>query len=108
MEEFTAEQISRAANRVREMQRRSVLPQNTQSVTKRQAPPSSEQKFIEQNSDLKEKKQSESPFGRILKLIDLKNFSFDDDSKLILGILLLLSSAQADELLILALVYVML
>lgn len=90
MEEFSAAEISRAANRVREMQRRAAT-QNTPEPKK--APAQQDKK---------------APFSRILELIDLKNFTLDNDSRLLLGILLLLSSEDADELLILALVYIML
>lgn len=59
-------------------------------------------KHNEQNSN-----EKSNPFSRILNIIDLKDFSFDADSKLILGLILLLSSCESDELLILALVYIM-
>lgn len=90
MEEFSAAEISRAANRVKEMQRRAA----TQNVPEPKKAPAQQDK--------------KSPFSRILELIDLKNFTLDNDSRLLLGILLLLSSEDADELLILALVYIML
>ena len=98
MEDFTVEQINSAANRVREMQKRSAYAQNrTPPPEKPKTPPPKAEKPTENN-----------PFSKILGLLDFKNFSFDEESKLILGIILLLSSSQADELLILALVYVML
>ncbi len=48
-------------------------------------------------------------FGRdLLKLIDLKNFEMDSDRMLLLMMILLLSGEQSDEILLLALAYLML
>lgn len=48
-------------------------------------------------------------FGRdLLKLIDLKNFEMDSDRMLLLFMILLLSVEESDEILLLALAYLML
>lgn len=44
----------------------------------------------------------------LINLLNLKNISLDSERALIMGILLLLANEEADEWLILALIYVML
>ena len=90
MDEFSAADITRAANRVKEMQRRATLKTEEKAAPAPAAP------------------ANRAPFSRLFELIDFKNFALDNDSKLLLGVLLLLSCEGADELLILALVYIML
>ncbi len=46
--------------------------------------------------------------SKLLDFIDLKNIDFDSDTSIIMVILLLLSKGEQDELLMLALLYIML
>ncbi len=46
--------------------------------------------------------------GNLLQLINFKNITMDNDRLIILSLCLLLSAEQADELLLLALIYIML
>lgn len=46
--------------------------------------------------------------GNLLELINFKNIKMDNDRLIILSLCLLLSAEQADELLLLALIYIML
>ena len=68
-----------------------------------------------QSSDSKQQKltapvPSFRPSGRgnLLELINFKNIKMDNDRLIILSLCLLLSAEQADELLLLALIYIML
>lgn len=72
-------------------------------------------KSQKQSSDSKQQKQtapvpSFRPSGRgnLLELINFKNIKMDNDRLIILSLCLLLSAEQADELLLLALIYIML
>lgn len=95
MDSFTNEELQRAAERVREMQRRAAkagggnrnLPEKSEA--KRDAAPPQRRKSI-------------------LELINFKNMEIDNDRSLLMGILLLLSGESTDELLMLALIYIML
>ncbi len=95
MDNFTNEELQRAAERVREMQRRAA-------------------KAGGGNRNLPEKnetRQNTAPAPRrksILELINFKNMEIDNDRSLLMGILLLLSGESTDELLMLALIYIML
>lgn len=94
MDKFTNEELQRAAERVREMQRRA-------------ANVGGNRKLPEKN----ETRQNAAPVTRrksILELINFKNMEIDNDRSLLMGILLLLSGENTDELLMLALVYIML
>ncbi len=98
MEDLTAEQLSRAADRVREMHRRAgSFNQNRNSPTNQQpqAPPP------QKNIALR-------PTNKLLQMLNFKNFDINPDTGLLLGIIFLLTSEGADELLILALIYIML
>lgn len=117
MEELTTDQLKAAAERVREMQRKATLAgggkmppapdfmrgtrQNRQYRTSEQANPPSE-------------KRPEAPpstansANKLLQMLNFKNFEINSDTSLLLGIIFLLSSSAADEMLILALIYIML
>lgn len=95
MADFTTEEIERAAKRVREMYARSSF--------KNELPPMPN--FVAPTPEKPVLKNNKS---RLLGLLNFKNFPLDSDTSLLLGIILLLSSEIEDELLILALVYIML
>ncbi|MBQ0083625.1 MAG: hypothetical protein KBS52_02515 [Clostridiales bacterium] len=108
MEDFTVEQINSAANRVREMQKRSAFARERQSSS-RNSPPEGEKSAEAPKIGRETAGQAENnPLSKILGLFDFKNFSFDEESRLILGIILLLGSSKTDELLVFALIYIML
>lgn len=124
MEELTAEQLSRAAERVREMQRRATAassgaknpPQFSYANNMRQN--GNKQQKPSQKREPKPNPQPSNPAptshggrgvsGRLLQMLNFKNFEFNSDTSLLLGILFLLSSQEADEMLVLALIYIML
>ena len=93
MDNLTNEELQRAAERVRDMQRRASVVRNNANEKK----PSTE--------------TVNKPAVRrrnILDIINFKNIEIDSDISLLLGILLLLSGDSTDELLMLALIYIML
>lgn len=94
MENVTAEELQRAAERVRDMQRRAAAV-GGKSVTPdtKETPP---------KTGLPARRKS------ILDIINFKNMEVDSDHSLLMGILLLLSGENTDELLLLALIYIML
>lgn len=63
-----------------------------------------------QQSVHEEKKaiNSKSTRGNLLELINFKNIKMDNDRLIILSLCLLLSAEEADEMLLLALIYIML
>ena len=93
MDKLTNEELQRAAERVRDMQRRASAVRNNANENK-PAPPSTK-KPIESRKN-------------ILDIINFKNIEIDSDISLLLGILLMLSSETTDEILMLALIYIML
>lgn len=114
MDTITPEELQRAAERVRELSRRSSV--NTRShampptpdfvnVNRRQQPapppPPAEK------ASLPPPKRG-SAVNSLFKMINFKNLEIDSDVSLILGILLLLSSDKTDEILSMALLYIML
>ena len=102
MADFTTEEIERAAKRVREMYARSAFRNEPQDM-----PPTPS--FISLPSqEAKEKPTQNGNKKGILNLFNFKNFPMDSDTTLLLGIILLLSGQSEDELLTLALVYIML
>lgn len=94
MDNVTAEELNRAAERVRDMQRRAAV------VGGKNNPP--EKREEKTNQTVLPRRKS------ILELINFKNMEIDNDRSLLMGILLLLSSDTTDELLMLALIYIML
>lgn len=71
----------------------------------------SPKKEIKQINEIKkeEEKQKEKPRGlNLLNMLDLKSINMDSDRALILALVLLLSGEETDELLSLALLYIML
>lgn len=93
MDKLTNDELQRAAERVRDMQRRASLVKNTANENKSALPPA--RKSVERRKN-------------ILDIINFKNIEIDSDVTLLMGILLMLSSESADELLMLALIYIML
>ena len=115
MDEVTAEALQRAAERVREMHKRatvggggnSPMPPAPGFVRANNAPA--------QEGSLPAAKTAPAPpaerkggAARLLKMLNFKGLEIDGDISLLLGILLLLSGENDDELLMLALVYIML
>ena len=95
MDSFTNEELKRAADRVRDMQRRAA------------AVGGGKNNMIEK-SEAKPKNVAPPRRKSILELINFKNMEIDNDRSLLMGILLLLSGDTTDELLMLALIYIML
>lgn len=95
MDSFTNEELKRAADRVRDMQRRAA------------AVGGGKNNMIEK-SEVKPKTVAPPRRKSILELINFKNMEIDNDRSLLMGILLLLSGDTTDELLMLALIYIML
>ncbi len=94
MDNLTTEELQRAAERVREMQRRADTARGTHSKPPEQHKPKENKPTVRRKS--------------ILDIINFKNMEMDSDISLLLGILLLLSSDSTDEILTLALIYIML
>ena len=118
MDNITPEELQRAAERVRELSRRSSvngrphpLPPTPDfvNVNRRQHSPAPE---TPANTATEKAVASPSKRGSavnsLFKMINFKNLEIDSDVSLILGILLLLSSDNADEILSMALLYIML
>ncbi len=98
MDSFTAEELRQAADRVREMQRRASI--NTNPTQNKKTPTA-------QNKEPVSVKNSLAPKRNLLELINFKNMEIDSDRSLLMGILLLLTSDTADEILMFALIYIM-
>ena len=94
MDNVTSEELQRAAERVRDMQRRAAAIGGKSANAQSEKP--------QPKSTLPLKRKS------ILDLINFKNMDIDSDRSLLMGILLLLSGENTDELLLLALIYIML
>lgn len=94
MDNVTTEELNRAAERVRDMQRRAA------AVGGKNNPP--EKREEKTNQTVLPRRKS------ILEFINFKNMEIDNDRSLLMGILLLLSGDTTDELLMLALIYIML
>jgi len=102
-----------AERRVREMQSRSRLPTGPSHVSQRErdARTRSQHQPPQDNPTQEEIPPAEppaKPANSILNLINLKGLDLDGDTSLIALLILLLSGDQSDELLLLALVYVLL
>lgn len=93
MDNLTNEELQRAAERVRDMQRRASFVKNNSNENKPTAPPTKKPNERRKN---------------ILDIINFKNLEIDSDISLLMGILLMLSSETTDEILMLALIYIML
>ncbi|MBQ7045971.1 MAG: hypothetical protein IJN65_05715 [Clostridia bacterium] len=108
MDRETFEKLTSAAqNRVANQQKKESAYLNGQnSKTEKNTPPVtvSGGENTSKNNDFTPKSRS----GEILNLLNLKNISLDSERALIMGVLLLLAHENADEWLILALIYVML
>lgn len=114
MDEVTAEALQRAAERVREMHKRATVGGASNSPM----PPAPD--FVRINNTPPQKGFSPAEkappppathkggAARLLKMLNFKGLEIDGDISLLLGILLLLSGENDDELLMLALVYIML
>ena len=63
---------------------------------------------VQKTQQAKEKKEAQTGRMNLLELLNFKNITMDNDRITILALCLLLSSEGADELLILALIYIML
>ena len=111
MAEFSEEELRRAAERVREMSRRA-------SVTggQHQRPPMpdfvstphfSGPRATEPQKDMHTMHKKSPSINSLFKMINFKGLEMDGDVSLILGIMLLISGEQTDELLSLALLYIM-
>lgn len=100
---------SEAARRVREMQARA-----TQAAggRKEPSPPPAQKKQLPRGQEGGRASHAPScraePSNSILNLINLKGLDLDGDTSLIALLILLLSSGKGDELLMLALVYILL
>ncbi len=97
MADFTQEELNRAAERVREMSRRANLQTGRHSQP---SPP-------EPKPQPKSIPPRKNAVNSLLKMINFKGLEIDGDISLILGIMLLLSGDNADELLVMALLYIM-
>ena len=111
MAEFSEEELQRAAERVREMSRRASIsgghhqrPPMPDFVA---APPASPSRSSEHAKDMHIVHKKPTPINSLLKMINFKGLEMDGDISLILGIMLLVSGEQTDELLSLALLYIM-
>ena len=93
MDNLTNEELQRAAERVRDMQRRASFVKNNSNENKPAAPPTKKPNERRKN---------------ILDIINFKNLEIDSDISLLMGVLLMLSSETTDEILMLALIYIML
>ncbi len=114
MDSITPEELRRAAERVRELSRRSsvntpphAMPPTPDfvNVNRRQQPsppPPTPEKTVDSPS------KRAPAVNSLFKMINFKNLEIDSDVSLILGILLLLSSDKTDEILSMALLYIML
>lgn len=108
MADFSNEDIQRAAERVREMYARSTIGGQNHKM-----PPSPDFVSI-RNFETAQNEQTKEIFNKgkqakngILNLLNFKNLEMNSDITLILGILLLLTGESDDDLLIMALVYIM-
>ncbi len=113
MADFTDEEIKKAAQRVMEMRNRSVFSGETEK-NRNNAPPAAPPfvKMAANSSAPREQSQNNptvpSGVGKLLNMINFKGVGIDGDTNLLIGILLLLGGESTDELLTLALIYIML
>lgn len=112
MAEFSPEELRRAAERVKEMQRRSKFP--NESFKNRNMPPvppfvnvpkheMPAQKTVTQN-----RADKNYTGNSLLNFINLREMNADPDRTLIIGLIILLSGEKIDEVLIMALIYLLL
>ncbi len=99
MADFTQAELDRAAERVREMSRRANMQAGRHT---RPAVPDEKEK-----PPPKAVAPRKNAVNSLLKMINFKGLDMDGDISLILGILLLLSGETTDELLVMALLYIM-
>ncbi len=104
MESINRDEFERAARRIMEMNSRArVALEKTQNREKAEAEPPKE------IAEIIEKPQNKGKHTKSLfDIINFKNLKGDKDRTLIAGIMLLLSGEEADEKLLLALLYIML
>jgi hypothetical protein len=93
-----------AMNRVREMRKRAKIHFENDEEEKEKS--CDEIKEIPK-PPVKNKNKSKKRFNNPLEILNLKNIKLDNDSAIILLILFLVSSEDTDEVLILALVYLL-
>ncbi len=119
MKEFTNEDFERAAERVREMQRRAYVknqprrmppvPDFVNTNASKMTPPQQPAPEIHNRENTVDHAQHKGSFGQnIMRLLNFKNLEMDSDRVLLAGLLLLLTGEEADEMLLLALIYIML
>ena len=118
MKEFTNEDFERAAERVREMQRRAYsknqprrmppVPDFVSTNAPEMTPPQPAPE-IRHDENTIQPAQHKGGFGQnIMRLLNFKNLEMDSDRVLLAGLLLLLTGEEADEMLLLAIIYIML
>lgn len=100
MDRDTFEKLTNAA------QNRVINQQKKESAYTNPAPKDPEPQPQSQEHNVNQRPKSRSK--ELLGLLNLKNISIDSERALILGVLLLLANEEADEWLILSLIYVML
>ncbi len=114
MEEFSQEELQRAAERVREMSRRANVsgakhqrPPMPDFVSPRFSEPQPSAPQTDMQKNMQKPHNKSSAVKSLFKMLNFKNLEIDGDISLILGIMLLLSGETYDELLNLALLYIM-
>lgn len=114
MQEFSQEELQRAAERVREMSRRANIsggqhqrPPMPDFVSPRVTKSEANEPQINMQNDMQKTHNKPSTINSLFKMLNFKNLEIDGDTSLILGIMLLLSGETYDELLNLALLYIM-
>ena len=114
MQEFSQEELQRAADRVREMSRRAnlsggrhVRPPMPDFVSTREGETVKNNTPHIMQNDMQKAHNKQNPINSLFKMINFKSLEIDGDVSLILGIMLLLSGETYDELLSLALLYIM-
>lgn len=114
MADFTDEEIKKATQRVMEMRNRSIYKTEKETTGRKGVPNLPD--FVKLSADsgeppthIKENKPNiKGGVGKLLNMINFKGIGIDGDTNLLLGILLLLGGDSTDELLTLALIYIML
>lgn len=107
-----------AEQRMREMQRRAdravhgsnmpPVPNFVRTNMNRNSPTENSQKKPHENNNPTPSKQKSNKGFDILKLLNFKNLKIDNDIIIILMLIFLLSTEDTDELMLLALIYIML